>query len=63
MVEGDWLYLAALGCVAQWVKVAGIVVAAADIGLVCCSDLIPGLGTPYATGWAPLLKKKRKEKK
>ena len=28
----------------------------------CCSDLIPGPGTPYAAGW-PKMEKERKKKK
>ena len=45
---------------AQWVKGSGIATAAAQVKTVAWI-LIPGLGTPYATGW-PKKKNKKKRK-
>ena len=33
------------------------------LGRDCSSDLIPGLGVPYAAGWPKMEKKKKKKKK
>jgi len=41
---------------AEWVK--GSMLPQGGIDCKCCSDLIPGPGTPYAVGW-PKKEKKR----
>ena len=41
---------------AQWVKGPGVAVTAINVGYNCGLDLIPGLGTPYASG-QPKMKK------
>ena len=54
-----------LGCrfdpwLAQWVKDLALHSCSLDHN--CSSDLIPGLGTPYASGSAQKKKKKKKKK-